>query len=182
VRSEPESPESPDRTAEAQRALGRQICLRLLTAAPRTRAQLAGAMRRHGVPDDAAAEVLGQLTDASLVDDAAFARAWVESRHYARGLSRRNLQNELRQRGVDDDEITGAVEALDPEQEIETARHLTERKLAATRGQPHDTRARKAASMLARKGYPAGLAFRLIREAMEREGADPADLEGFPDE
>lgn len=177
-----------DRTPEAWCALGRQVCLRLLTVEPRTRTQLADAMRRRGVPEDAASTVLDQLTDARLINDAAFAKAWVESRHYARGLSRRNLSQELRQRGVDDDDITDAVETLDPEREVETARLLIERKLAATRGQPHDTRARKTAGMLARKGYPAGLAFRLIREAMEREGADPADtagmadLEDFPDE
>lgn len=185
-RSEPKSQEGPDRTPEAQpdarHALGREVCLRLLTTAPRTRAQLADAMRRRGVPDDAAEEVLGQLTDARLVDDTAFAKAWVESRHHARGLSRRTLQQELRQRGVDADDIDTAVETLEPEQETETARRLTERKLAATRGQPDATRVRKAASMLARKGYPPGLAFRLIREAMESEGADPAGLENFPDE
>ena len=39
--------------------------------------------------------------------------------------------------------------------------------------------------MLARKGYPPGLAFRLIREAMQQEGAEPVieldDLEAAPD-
>lgn len=181
-RSEPRSQEGPDRTPETWRNLGREICLRLLTAAPRTRAQLADAMRRRGVSEETAEDVLSQLADARLVDDTAFAKAWVESRHHARGLSRRTLQQELRQRGVDADDIDTAVETLEPEQETETARRLTERKLAATRGQPDTTRVRKAASMLARKGYPPGLAFRLIREAMESEGADPAGLPDFPDE
>jgi regulatory protein len=30
--------------------------------------------------------------------------------------------------------------------------------------------------MLARKGYPAGLSFRVVREALEREGVDEAEL------
>jgi regulatory protein len=157
-------------------ALGRQICLRLLTSSPRTRQQLADAMRRGGVPDEAADRVLGSLTGAGLIDDAAFARAWVESRHHSRGLSRRSLSAELRQRGVDADDITEAVEALDPDQEVATARQLAERKLAASKGQPPDVRVRRAAAMLARKGYPAGLAFRLIREALEEEGAGDLDL------
>jgi regulatory protein len=153
-------------------ALGREICLRLLTLSPRTRAQLADAMHRRGVPAEVAETVLNRLTEAGLIDDAAFAKAWVESRHHGRGLSRRSLSNELRHRGVDGDDITEAVETLDPEQEIETARRLIERKLEATRGQPPEQRARKTASMLARKGYPAGLAFRLIRESLELEGLD----------
>jgi regulatory protein len=155
---------------------GREICLRLLTLAPRTRAQLADAMHRRGVPEEVADAILGSLTNAGLIDDAAFAKAWVESRHYARGLSRKSLSAELRWRGVDDDDITEAVEILEPEREIDTARQLVERKLRSTRGQPADARTRRIAGMLARKGYPAGLAFRLIREGLERERA-----EGFED-
>jgi regulatory protein len=154
--------------------------LRLLTVAPRTRAQLADAMGRRGVPEETIDAILDRLTDAGLIDDAAFAKAWVESRHYARGLSRRSLSAELRRRGVDDDDITEAVETLEPEQEIDTARQLVARKLRSTRGQPADARARRIASMLARKGYPAGLAFRLIREALEQERAEDAEgFEGF---
>jgi len=164
-------------------ALGRQICLRLLTVAPRTRAQLADAMRRRGVPDEAAEAVLDKFTGAGLIDDAAFARAWVESRHHGRGLSRRSLSAELRQRGVDADDISEAVELVDQDREAATARRLAERKLAASRGQPHDARVRKVAGMLARKGYPSGLAFRLIREVLEQEGTD-ADLpeDDYPDD
>ncbi|HEX6519890.1 MAG TPA: regulatory protein RecX [Streptosporangiaceae bacterium] len=158
-------------------ALGRQICLRLLTTAPRTRAQLTDAMHRRGVPDHVAESVLDQLTRARLIDDAAFAKAWVESRHHGRGLSRRTLSAELRQRGVESDDITEAVETLDPDQEVETARHLAERKLAATRGQPPEVRKRKVAGMLARKGYSPGLAYRLIREILEQEG-EILDQEG----
>ena len=151
-------------------ARARQICLRLLTAAPRTRAELAQAMRRGGVPPEAAEAVLARFTDAGLIDDAAFARAWVESRHYSRGLSKRSLSAELKRHGVQNEEIREAVDALDPEQEVATARRLVEQKMASTRGRPPEARARLAAGMLARKGYPPGLAFRLIREAIQHEG------------
>src|SRR6476646_3950683 len=152
-------------------ARARQICLRLLTAAPRTRAQLAQAMHRGGVPAEAAEAVLARF------DDAAFARAWVESRHHSRGLSKRSLSAELRRHGVQNEEIRTAVDALDPEQEVATARQLVERKLASTRGRPPETRVRQAAGLLARKGYPPGLAFRLIREAMQREGAELDEID-----
>jgi regulatory protein len=158
-------------------ARAREICLRLLTAAPRTRSQLAQAMHRGGVPAEAAEAILVRFTDAGLIDDAAFARAWVESRHHSRGLSRRSLSAELRRNGVRNEEIRAAVDALDPAQEVATARRLVERKLASSRGRPPETRARQAASMLARKGYPPGLVFRLIKEVMEQE--DPAEPTGF---
>ncbi len=164
-------------------AQARLICLRLLTLAPRTRAQLAQAMSRRGVPAEAAETVLSRFTDAGLIDDAAFARAWVESRHHGRGLSRRSLSAELRRRGVESEVVREAVGALDPEQEVATARRLVEQKMASTRGRPPAARARQAASLLARKGYPPGLTFRLIREAMEAEGTDDAiglDLDTEP--
>ena len=164
-------------------AKARQICLRLLTVSPRTRAQLAQALSRRGVPDEAAETVLSRFTDAGLIDDAAFARAWVESRHHSRGLSRRSLSDELKRRGVDSEEIREAVGTLDPEQEAATARHLVERKMASSRGRPPEARVRQAASLLARKGYPAALSFRLIKEVLEQEGSDDAiglDLDDEP--
>jgi len=161
----PSEPTSGDPEARA-----RQICLRLLTAEPRTRAELAQALRRSGIPAEVAEAVLGRFTDVGLIDDAAFARAWVESRHHSRGLSRRTLSVELRRHGVDTDEIREAVDTLDPEQEVATARRLVEQKMASTRGQPPEARARRAAGLLARKGYPPSLAYRLIKETLEREG------------
>ncbi len=147
----------------------RQVCLRLLTAEPRTRAQLAQALRRRGVPDDAAESVLSRFADAGLINDAAFARAWVESRHHSRGLSRRSLSAELKRRGVDSEEIREAVDTLDSEQEAATAQRLVEQKMASTRGQPPEARVRRVAGVLARKGYPPGLTFKLIREVMQQE-------------
>jgi regulatory protein len=134
-------------------------------------------MRHGGIPAEAADAVLARFTDVGLIDDAAFARAWVESRHYSRGLSRRSLSAELRRQGIDTEEIRDAVGTLDPEQEVATARRLVEQRMAGTRGQPPETRVRRLAGMLARKGYPPGLVFRLIKEAMERE--DPDEPIGF---
>ena len=155
-------------------SVARLICLRLLTAAPRTRAQLADALRRRGVPADAAETVLGRFADVGLIDDAMFATAWVESRHYGRGLGRRALAAELGQRGVAREEIEAAVEQLSAETERATALALVERKIASTAGQPRQARVRKLVGMLARKGYPVGLAYSVVREALDRSGGDLA--------
>ena len=164
----------PDGQAADPEAVAREICLRMLAVAPKTRAQLAGALRRRGVPEDAADAVLGRFAEVGLIDDAMFANAWVESRHYSRGLSGRALAAELRTRGVPADDIKAAVGGLDPEQEIATARSLVGRRLAATRGQPTSARVRRLIGVLARKGYSQALAYRLAREALEQEGVDLA--------
>ena len=166
--------------------VARLICMRMLTAAPKTRAQLASALRRRGVPEEAAEAVLGRFAEVKLIDDATFASAWVESRHYGRGLSGRALAAELRDRGVDSGDIQAAVARLDPEQEVATARSLVASRLAATRGQPAPTRVRRLIGVLARNGYSQALAYRLVREALEQEGVDLAsaglDLSDAPDE
>ena len=157
----------------------------MLTAAPRTHAQLAAALRQRGIPDDVAEAVLGRFAEVRLIDDAAFAEAWVESRHHGRGLARRALAAELRQRGVAQPDIAAAVGTLSPEREAETARALAERRLVATRGLPPDARIRRLTGLLARKGYPPGLAYRVVKEALEQEGIDLAatgiDLDDPPD-
>jgi regulatory protein len=154
--------------------VARLICLRQLTAAPRTRAQLAAILRRRGVPDGAAEAVLSRFAEVGLIDDAMFASAWVESRHYGRGLGRRALAAELNQRGVDRDDIQAAVAKLSPETELATARALVERRLPATAAQPGPVRLRRLVGMLARKGYPASLAYRVVREVLEEAGHDQA--------
>ena len=172
--------EDTEKVDEDPEARARQVCLTLLTFAPRTRAQLAVALRKRGIPDGVADEVLARFADVGLIDDAAFARSWVESRHYSRGLAGRALSAELRQRGVAADEIRAAIdEQLSPDAEADAARRLVDRRMAGTRGLPAEQRTRRLAGMLARKGYPPGLAFRVIREALEAEG-EGAALEEEP--
>ncbi|GGT42892.1 recombination regulator RecX [Streptomyces chromofuscus] len=171
--SRAEQEESPGDPAERARA----ICLRLLTGTPRTRKQLADALRKREIPDDVAEEVLSRFEEVGLINDSAFADAWVESRHHGRGLARRALAQELRTKGVDSTLIDAAVAQLDTDQEEATARELVARKLRSTRGLDRDKRLRRLAGMLARKGYPEGMALRVVRRALEEEGDDTDFLE-----
>jgi regulatory protein len=164
-----EPPSDPEEQARA-------LCLRLLTGSPRTRRQLADAMRKREIPDEVADGVLERFQDVGLIDDQAFANAWVESRHRGRGLARRALAQELRHRGVEAELVSEAVGLLDPQQEEETARALVLRRLPGTRGLDRERRIRRLAGMLARKGYGEGLAMKVVRDALAAEGeADDED-------
>ena len=162
-------------------AVARAICLRQLTGAPRTRAQLANVLRRRRVPDEVANRVLSRFGDVGLIDDAEFARMWVQSRHLGRGLARRALEHELRARGVDEEVARDALATLGPDDEEAAARDLVVRRLPVTRGLDRATRVRRLAGFLARKGYPGSLAVQVVREVLadaEADGAgDPADAE-----
>jgi regulatory protein len=169
-------PETPEEAAARAAERAREICLRQLAVRPRTRAELAAALRRRGVTDEVAEEVLGRYAEVGMIDDAAFARAWVASRHSGKGLARRALGSELRRRGVAPDTVGEALEGLDADTEADTARALVDRKLRTVSGDPQAV-LRKLVGMLARKGYPAGLAFRVVKEALasDERTADLAD-------
>jgi regulatory protein len=157
-------------------AAARELVLRRLTQGPRTRAQLVRVLAARGFAEATITRVLDRFSEVGLIDDEAFAQAWVESRHAGRGLARRALAHELRARGVAEETVDHAVAQLTRDQEEETARILVRRRLQSGTGETRDVRVRRAAGALARKGYSGALAFRLIREELEREGGS---TEGF---
>lgn len=159
-------------------SVARTICLRLLAKAPKTRAQLADALARRDVPDEVAEQVLGRFSDVGLIDDEAFARAWVGSRHAGRGLARRALAYELRSRGVPETDARTALDTINRDEERETARRLvTRRRQALTRLEPQ-VQYRRLIGMLARKGYPPDIAHQVVSEVLrDTEGADVIEVE-----
>ena len=173
-------PGSPEDDLADPESVARGICLRALTGAPKTRQQLADLLTARGVPDDAAETVLDRFTEVGLIDDAAYARAWVSSRQAGRGLARRALSAELRAKGVDAELAAVAVEAVGDDEEREAARRLVSRKVGAMRSLDRVTATRRLMGMLARKGYSGGLAAAVIREALD--GAAAHDLDGYDDE
>jgi regulatory protein len=176
-RSEQDDSGTQERESADPAAQARALCLRLLTGAPKTRRQLADAMRRRELPEEVVEEVLSRYQEVGLIDDTAFAEAWVESRHRGRGLARRALAMELRSKGVDNAVVAEAVGRLDPEQEADTARQLVDRKLRSTSGLERQVRIRRLAGMLARRGYSEGLALRVVRAALDDE-AESDEAEG----
>jgi regulatory protein len=145
----------------------------MLTGQPRTRAELAAALQKREIPDEVAAAVLDRFGEVGLIDDAAFAEAWVSSRHRGRGLASRALRQELHRRGVAAETVQEALGTLDDETQEDTARSLVRRRLAATRALAPEVRTRRLLGMLARKGYPGGLAARIIREEIGAELSGP---------
>jgi len=168
-----------DVTPDADPAsVARAIVLRQLTMAPRSRAQLAQKLADRGTPTDVADQVLDRMEQVGLVDDAAFAEAWVRSRTQVRGLSRKALRYELRDKGIDDETARVALDQVDDEAELATARHLVARRLPTVAGLPPDKQVNRLVAMLARKGYSSGVAFRVVRDALaasDRDAAGPPE-------
>lgn len=159
------SPAGPETSAGAEDT-ARLIALRLLESQPRTRVELERALARRGVPSDAARAVLDRLAEVGLIDDEAFAQAWVTSRHAGRGLGRRALAVELRRRGVDAETIGDAVSAVSADDEEIAAGALVSRRLRTMSGLPRETQRRRLVGMLARRGFSQSMALRVIDGAL----------------
>ena len=105
------------------------MCLRLLTARSRTRAELSGQLTKRGYPADIRDRVLDRLAAAGLVDDTDFAQQWVRSRRANAGKSKRALAAELHTKGVDNDVITTVLDGIDADAERERAEQLVRARL-----------------------------------------------------
>lgn len=163
----------PRSTSEASREeQAHNLCLRLLTARARTRAELAGQLAKRGYPDDVSALVLDRLTDVGLVDDADFAEQWVRSRQRNAGKGKRALTAELRTKGVDNEVITAALADIDADAERSRAEKLVADRLRREKldDDGDDVKVtRRLVGMLARRGYSQSMALDVVKVAMAGE-------------
>ena len=157
-------------------SVARKILLDQLTGRARTRSELADKLAKKGVLGDLAARLLDRFEEVGLVDDEAFARSWVQSRQPGKGLARRAHAPELRRKGVDDEVARMALDEVDPDDEVEAARALVRRKLRTVARLDRDVAVRRLTGMLARRGYPAGICFRVVREELATLGHDTDDV------
>jgi regulatory protein len=153
--------------------VARTILLNQLTGRARTRSELATKLSSRDVPDEIAHRLLDRFEEVGLVDDAAFAREWVEQRQSGRGLAKRALAMELRRKGIDDEVAREALDEIDSDDEVEAARPLVRAKLRTVRDLDRDKAVRRLVGMLARKGHSSGVAFRVVKEELDLDLADP---------
>jgi regulatory protein len=150
-------------------AVAKSIALDRIATRDRTRHELAQALKAKNVPPEITEQVLDRLQEVGLVDDAAFAEAWVESRQQRRHLSRPALRRELQAKGVDRDKIDVALESVDYGDELGAARELARRRHRAIAELPYPVRYRRLAGALSRRGFGPGIVTQVLREVLGEE-------------
>ncbi|GHF86239.1 regulatory protein [Amycolatopsis bartoniae] len=155
----------------------KEVCFDLLAIRARTKDELRQALRRKGFDEELSERLIGKLDSSGLVDDAAFAEQWVRSRHTTQGLARSALVAELKRKGVDGEVASQAAEEIDRESEEQRARELVRKRLRTMTTLDEQTAVRRLLGTLARKGYPQGLAYSVIREELRDAGADSTPLD-----
>ena len=158
-----EAPSDPENVA-------RILVLRRLDSAPRTRGELERYLAQRGIPDEVAAALLDRFTEVGLIDDLAYARGWVSSRHGTRGLGKRAVAQELRRKGVAEEVIAEALDPIDGEQERVRAYELARSRYPQVMGLPYATQVRRLMGALTRRGYDVGVASSVVRVVIAESG------------
>ena len=146
-------------------ARAKNVAYRYLSYRPRSHAEVEKKLRDKGFGDVTVRTVLSNLTRLDYVDDEKFADQWAQSRVRLRGLGRRRIERELIDKGVDRETARRALDGvLTADLEIETAKRAVERKLASMRALDRETRRRRLAGFLERKGF----SFAVIRHFIKK--------------
>lgn len=174
-----------------------EAAIRFLEVRQRSVAEVRRRLTRAGYREDLVTGVIERLGDLGILDDEAFARAWIESRDRAHPRGEHALMLELRQKGLDAatiaaalrarreatvrwdaeaDESTDAEAGPQPSADEAAARKLLARH-ARTLDRIVDLRARRqrAYALLARNGFGPEIAAAVARELIAANDAEPLD-------
>lgn len=162
----------PSRSLEEQIDAARNTVLRSLSMAPRSRHQLWQTLERKQTDPDVANTVLDRLTEVGLIDDRAFAQMLVRARRSEKGLARRALKQELTLKGIDSHLIEEVLEGITDEEEFNRAVLLVQKKLKSMSALTNETKVRRLAGLLARKGYSSGVTFAVVRSQVQAHDLD----------
>lgn len=124
--------------------------LRFATIRPRSEKEIKFWFQRKRVYPELAEGVFNRLKSIGLVDDVLFAKWWIDQRLTFRPKSRRALSIELRQKGVEREIISQALEAVNDKSVAAT---LARGRLARLTHLPVEVRQKKLSDFLARRGF-----------------------------
>jgi regulatory protein len=144
----------------------KQVLLRRLSHAPRTRKELAKDLKDKDISDEVANVALDRFEEVGLINDQALASNYVSSQHERKGLGKNALRQQLRAKGVSDDVALEAISQISDDQEFQAAFALACKKIRSLQKDDAKTQLRKIVGVLARKGYSSNLAFRVAKEVI----------------
>ncbi len=151
--------------------------MRLLAYRPRSEKEMRAALQRKGVKAPLMAETMTRLKETRLLDDAEFARSYVDQRDRSSPRSKRLLRAELRSKGVDGGAIERPLEAVD---EADAAYRAACKRARSLVGQAHPDFQRRLGDFLLRRGF----GYDTSREVMNRlwgelRAESPTEIDSF---
>ncbi|MCO5224149.1 MAG: recombination regulator RecX [Thermomicrobiales bacterium] len=139
--------------------------LNLIAYRPRASGELTRKLREKGYRSEAADAAVARMQELGYLNDADFADRWIENRQEHRPRSRRMLQQELREKGIDAETIAEVMDEAEID-EFSDALTLAQKKAAGMTALDVETRQRRISGFLSRRGY----GFDVIRRVLEEIG------------
>ncbi|WP_371182449.1 recombination regulator RecX [Xanthomonas sacchari] len=162
--SDEQAQEAPRRRRRQPEQTPLQKALGLLVRREHSRKELTRKLRARGVEAEAAAEAVERLSGEGWQDDGRFAELLVRSRAGS-GYGPLHIRAELGTHGLDSEAIAAAMGAFEGDW-TENARDLVRRRFGAT-GAMDLPQQRKAADLLARRGFDGDSIRAAVRDAAE---------------
>jgi regulatory protein len=153
--------------------------LHLLAARPRSEAEVRTRLLRRELPHDIVTDTLARLRELGYLNDAEFARFWVESRSGANPRGRYVVGRELRAKGVAQDTADSAMEALTEE---ESAERAARKKLRSLRGLDYPDFRNRLSGYLIRRGFGYETVRSTVNELWKEMNGQPPDDAGWEPE
>ena len=147
---------------------------RYLAVRPRSQSEMKERLMHRGFDSDTRSAVMAKLEGQGLLNDAAFARLWADSREASSPRSRLLTRLELRKKGVPADVIDAAVNDIDDEA---NAHRAAISRLRSLQRSDREEFRRRLGAYLQRRGF----AYEVVRRTVERvwlERESSADNEG----
>jgi regulatory protein len=136
--------------AEDARERAFQQAMLFLSYRARSESEIRQNLRKHEIPEPVIEQTLERLRQDGLANDHQFGRAWVENRSVFRPRSRRLMAMELRQKGLNDEEVSSAVADVDDEA---LAYEAAQKKVARYKDLEWNEFRKKLSDFLARRGF-----------------------------
>jgi regulatory protein len=159
--------------ASDQASRATEAALVFLAYRPRSEKEVRDRLRRAGYEQEAIEHTISRLHEWRYLDDADFARRWVENRTAHRPRGKRLLQQELRHKGIDSETVREVIDDADLD-ETGAAEALARRRLPAYAGDDLIAVRRRLGAYLARRGY----GYDVVRVALDRALGEEDEGEG----
>ncbi|HEX3302271.1 MAG TPA: regulatory protein RecX [Thermomicrobiales bacterium] len=130
----------------------KQVATRQLSYRPRSISELRQTLGQRGFGPQIIDQVIERFSELGYLDDADFARRWIQTREQLAPRGTRLLKQELRQKGIDTDLADEALADADLD-ELDAATRIAERRLPKMTGLDRDTQRRRLAGYLERRGF-----------------------------
>ncbi|WP_138493908.1 regulatory protein RecX [Paenibacillus pinistramenti] len=134
---------------------------------PRTKYEMLARLKEKGWEETVAEQTAERLEQEGYINDAQYAREWTQQRLESRGKGKMWIRQELRQKGISKPHIEAALNQVNEDAELESARMLAQKRWERSAGEEEGARKRKIAAFLLRRGYSGSIVSSVVRNLGE---------------